>query len=1308
MIRSSSRVRRKPQKVNECVLSPKNSTKNPAPAKIKATKNRKDPIEYDIKVIYACRCEVMHWAFCHFVGYDEDQWRPYSALSCSAMGEAAIGPGSCTPEHCKRRNLVKCSDPPVGVASPHDPVLPITPAMQFLNNNFGSPHFKQKKSKPPVPLFPSSPLPPHPPNHYTPPYPPPPPSPPPSPFQSSPAFADPDEVISANPALSMAIADSMWQPPPPRELYEHVPDMEEFFETLADSINLSLSHSFGVGFWKSKGAPIWRIIREDVITSLEVALTHQTDLSIFQACSDLLLAPTKLLRCLGFVPPVPANKPIRNPIDVAVKLASEAILRGDSGKALRLLTGNGAAPQTHEQLQRTSDLFPEPRKFVDFIPTEDVLTVDGLGISKMFRQLVSSLAPATPDVFGWDPTLFRDIEGARFILVVTRFLRAYVGWSHAPPICAQLFACSKLISIYKLPEAERELLPDDQKTGTRPIGGQCLFGKMIDRESVATDEANLFKASVLPVQQAFHSRGVISIPLAALGALKSGHAVAKGDVSNAYQEICRLAALDNLQVVAPALANYFSRALLQSIPLFTRDVNGTIQVIWSTTGAPQGSVSGNIIYTAGVSKIFDILQREFPEFVLFAATDDLTQFFKPDTDDPDAWQAQYKRLAHFLQRYEDLAWDMCSLRQNLAKSAIILPLNAPFPSSEVLDLFPSTFKFHHVSNVVPEGVLFPNRTDGMVICGAPVGSDFYIQHFVRWKTSAAIKKILAIRQFGKSDVIPTPKHAAFKLLASSGTKLLSYLAAAVPPQYTVKYLKKFDNVVREAFLGLLYDQDRVVITERVRRSYQRATLSIGKGGLGLLKSSVSAAALWWTNLRAIQSNPTFYPFVKGLSAFVPDALVFISENVGGLDSVAWTNLAPHFLPDVDDEVPEVPPKGLLKEILIACGNFQHLLVKDDFAPDKVVQDGSLTKSDVISYNARTNLNLVFNNKRIKNLSNEQFVKLTTIFLGLPPSQDRGNAKIIPGLDYPVESCMTVHGRNITPFLDANGDHHAGACPSAAASVSQRHSALSRVISMFALEAGAYPTREPPTYKIFQGLLSAGQCSSLFPKTTPSAYKTQAKEIVDLLSQASVDEAKISELCSKLPHLDPANSASLRVDIAIDNPSNHKVYLVDGSFIHPSCAGYRDSEFKDVSKRLEAAAQASRMKSTEPMRWDPSLTIAAKAKIKVDKHAPVMQILKSLERNGRISQTHYFVPFIVSSLGELSREAFCFIEEIVAMYRHRVSMCEDIAFPLLPNQAVADFRYRFKIAIMRVAAVGLANIACRAGLPFGNRALYAVH
>ena len=85
-----------------------------------------------------------------------------------------------------------------------------------------------------------------------------------------------------------------------------------------------------------------------------------------------------------------------------------------------------------------------------------------------------------------------------------------------------------------------------------------------------------------------------------------------------------------------------------------------------------------------------------------------------------------------------------------------------------------------------------------------------------------------------------------------------------------------------------------------------------------------------------------------------------------------------------------------------------------------------------------------------------------------------------------------------------------------------------------------------------------------------------------------------------------------------------------------------------------------------------------------------------------------MPFIVSSLGELSREAFCFVEEIVAMFKLKVERCEEIAFPLSLNQAVADFRNRFKLALMRVTAIGLANIACSAGKPFGKRSLYAVH
>ncbi len=104
----------------------------------------------------------------------------------------------------------------------------------------------------------------------------------------------------------------------------------------------------------------------------------------------------------------------------------------------------------------------------------------------------------------------------------------------------------------------------------------------------------------------------------------------------------------------------------------------------------------------------------------------------------------------------------------------------------------------------------------------------------------------------------------------------------------------------------------VVMTERHERAYHRATLPVGKGGLGLLKSSVSAATLWWSNLRNIQADPTIYQFLTGLDPLIPDALLYISDNVGGMGSQAWLDLAPLFLTEVSGDAPEPPPKSLLR------------------------------------------------------------------------------------------------------------------------------------------------------------------------------------------------------------------------------------------------------------------------------------------------------------------------------------------------------------------------------------------------------------
>ena len=115
-------------------------------------------------------------------------------------------------------------------------------------------------------------------------------------------------------------------------------------------------------------------------------------------------------------------------------LASEAIKRGQSSKALRILTGTGAAPHTPEQLVRTAAMFPEPRKRVTFVQSEAKLTLNPSFLYKKFAKLVTADEPESSDVYGWDPVLFRDPEAAdSFIPAVCSFLEAFIGWGLPQP-----------------------------------------------------------------------------------------------------------------------------------------------------------------------------------------------------------------------------------------------------------------------------------------------------------------------------------------------------------------------------------------------------------------------------------------------------------------------------------------------------------------------------------------------------------------------------------------------------------------------------------------------------------------------------------------------------------------------------------------------------------------------------------------------------------------------------------------------------------------------------------------------------------
>ena len=828
----------------------------------------------------------------------------------------------------------------------------------------------------------------------------------------------------------------------------------------------------------------------------------------------------------------------------------------------------------------------------------------------------------------------------------------------------------------------------------------------MDRSVLQTLEAKSVVESLQPIQIGLtSSRGIQSLAAVSLGALLQGHCVGKGDFSSAFQEINRDSILKALSAKQPALANYFSRMLLAPTPMITFDDQRQVKIIWSSNGVPQGSVPGSFLFGVGVQPVFEKLQLEFPDFFFRAATDDLVTMVPPPTSGLfEDWQTLFVRYASFLQRFEFLSSTLCTLRQNIAKGALVLPFGAPLPSVETLKLFPLDFKFLSAGAHCPQTTDFLNRLDGFIVGGAPVGSPAYLDAFVRFKTDQAIAKLQPLRELGV-----TSAHDAFKVLSTCGVKLLSYVAQVVPPCFTVHHLARFDKEVMNIFFNLLDPPDTpspLTVTTceftRLNRATLRAQLSVGSRGLGLLSAELSAPSQWWTNMDAIAFDPTLTPFLQGLNQFTTSALNTIVVQAGGPSSTTWLDICSLFMGHLF--APRVSlaclQKNFLRKCMSAVGKFQLSLVEAEFDPHLVTPTSYLRESDVVAFHSRSELSTFFSpsKNRSKSMSTVAFVHFTRLFLGLPPVLVLGNAVSNQDLGYVVETCMSQHG-NTVPELDASGNHQASSCPSSHLAKCRTHTSIMTHIIRFAEEAGALTKREPTTDKLLPDL-PKNQCARLFPRKPPALYTKISTEIIKCLTApaGTVDHERITNLFNTLPPLDIRNSGALRIDASIQNLTNDDEDWIDATRIHTTCATYVKAEFRAVSSRLSTAQFATKAETIDPLLWARSPALHARGQHKIAKYSRLMLLAERMASDRRLPSKPHFVPFVVSSLGELSREAFQFRERLVSLFRKRVLATPALVFPKTPTVAVSNYRARFTQGLMRVLADGLASVMMTAGRP----------
>jgi hypothetical protein len=344
--------------------------------------------------------------------------------------------------------------------------------------------------------------------------------------------------------------------------------------------------------------------------------------------------------------------------------------------------------------------------------------------------------------------------------------------------------------------------------------------------------------------------------------------VGRNDYQNAFNTLSRQKMLDAHAQIFPEAVSVFNLMYGVDAPVFLLDDELRETIIWSEEGPRQGCSAGTYLFCAGSAPLVKTLQLRYPEFEFLVLTDDINILVRPPESGLDAdWQRLYVRYAALLVDIKNLSRDMAGLTLNASKCGLLLPEGAPLPIPSVRDLFPPGFDF---------------QVNGFRIAGSPVGTTAFMNDFAKKKLAEASVKLQAIKSLGSKNA-----RATHRLLITSGSKLMHFLASTVPPSVMTPVLKRFDRLVEDVFFSTLAPTGVTCSVERLERAILRASLPVPHG-CGLFRSADQGKVAWLSSVAACMSDPLLFRLRDSMKRHVEPALDLLINAVGGEGSKYWT------------------------------------------------------------------------------------------------------------------------------------------------------------------------------------------------------------------------------------------------------------------------------------------------------------------------------------------------------------------------------------------------------------------------------------
>jgi hypothetical protein len=733
-----------------------------------------------------------------------------------------------------------------------------------------------------------------------------------------------------------------------------------------------------------------------------------------------------------------------------------------------------------------------------------------------------------------------------------------------------------------------------------------------------------------------------------------------------------------------------------------------IKTIWGKNGTRMGCVLGSVGFDIAIHTfVYKPLAILHPNVDFKALTDDLPPSVKapPRGASRQEWEDHYDYIATLFKDYDRLA-NPIGLFRHKDKCKVLLPPWAPVPASLTRN----------------NGITLHLVWDGIILAGAPIGTDEFIHKHTKAKLCALKRKVDAMVNLAKHEA-----HISYQMVVHCANHAWRYYVRVTPPSLILDLIHEYDTMIINAVMTCLQPQGMILHSTseaRLQRAETMLRLPPSLRGGGAIALATIAPIAYLAATLAVGHGPgaldqSHRDLLERHATSQYDTLCSQIGHPDGipLNSPALLVLPPQaymlshgpFVRSNNETKKRHKAQAIVTSII--CTRFAQALERHCASEDNINQH--LSYSDAVwtmSALQGGETYRIFHSPltiAANRMDAGEFIRAARSWATLPQGHIHPDATMAPGTDYVTDWCRVAHRTELKQgiMIDINGNH-AVQCKNTVGACIRGHNSLRNGIATLARVARLDADCEPSATKMFMQEIDSANLRYYLPK---NATKKNSKAFLDALYNAGNYHLTLAERLEGLMEVqrptpapntiarahahhhneegEDAEHGGRRLDLSLTSPYTNEV-VGDVSRIHPSTAARVLQSYTYFSTLIAARDEAVRTGVSIPTRHDSTPAIRQAAALKREKYYPMIAICEDQKRRKRRAAVPELLALLFDHSGQMSADVYKCIE-FMAQHKGRHLSQQEIDEGINSKMATASFR---ALAKDRLATINAAQWA----------------